>query len=97
MGAHNQFMQPKDLLKEIVIGEEWEKRILLKVLKNRTIGTFFLAVYLIKKLSIKRSITTGEQEFNIIQTKIEIQRILKEHTTSKIKSETISKIKDMVF
>lgn len=90
-------MQPKDVFKEIVIGEDWERRILIKIFKNKTIGTFLLAVYLIKKLNIQRNLTTGEQDFNIIDVKIEIQRILREHTTSKLKSETISKIKDMVF
>lgn len=74
-----------------------EDEILKVFLKNKVFGTYRLAEYLIKKHNIQRDYEKQENIFDPVSIKVDIQRILKEHTTSKAKYETITKIRYMVF
>lgn len=82
----------------IILGEDTERRIVNAFLSNKVKGTYHLAQYLIKKYDIKKSSAINEGNiFDIIEIKVDIQRILKEHTTSRATSETIFKIKHMII
>jgi len=81
---------------EINLGEE--QKIVSEYKKNRVSGTYLLAWYLIRKHNIKQNTTTNEGNlFDQNEIKVDIQRILKELTSSYAKSETIFKIKHMII